>query len=137
MAQTTAGDFTEITYSHPTLGSGSFFPKANEGNTLDEGGLRNNDDANQIDGGGNLIVQKNRVRGSFEIVCANDMNTRNDVSKAKALAASPVSADWTISHTNGTVWAGNGTIVGDIQTDTNAGTFTLKVASAEFKKIVG
>lgn len=137
MGQTVAGDFTEITYTHPTLGAGSFFPKANESNTLDEGGFRNNDDASQIDGAGNLIIQKNRVRGSFEMVCANDMNTRNDVAKAKALAASAVAAEWTISHMNGTIWSGSGHIVGDIQTDTNTGTFTLKVASAEFKKIVG
>ena len=60
---TTGGDILEVTYSHPTLGQGAFFPKANEGNTFDPGGFRNNDDVNQIDGAGELIVQKNRVRG--------------------------------------------------------------------------
>jgi hypothetical protein len=39
------GDILEVTYNHPTLGSGVFYPKANEGNKFDPGGFRNNDDA--------------------------------------------------------------------------------------------
>lgn len=134
---TTAGDVLEITYNHPTVGQGVFLPKANEGNTLDPGGFRNADDVNMIDGSGGLIVQKNRVRGSVECLCADDLNEREDSTTAKALAASSVPADWTFTHVNGSVWGGSGVIVGDIQTDLNAGTFTIKVAGAEFKKIVG
>lgn len=131
------GDITEITYNHPTIGQGSFFPKANEGNTLDLGGIRNNDDASMISGDGELIDQKNRVRGFAEIVVANDMNTRNDLNVARLLAADPVKADYTISHINGTVWKCKGSIVGDLQADTNAATFSLKIAAANFEKIVG
>ncbi len=131
------GDIQEVTFNHPTLGSGVFFPKAAEGNTFDPGGLRNSDDANSITGGGSLMIQKNRVRGFFEIMIENDMNVRNDAIVLKELSASPLPADWTVTHINGTVWAGSGVPVGDITPDMNAGTMTLKVVSKEFVKIVG
>lgn len=131
------GDITEVTYNHPTLGSGQFFPKANEGNTMDLGGFRNNDDDAQIDSSGQLILQKNRKRGFFEIVCADDMRTREDSERAVALCESEQEAEWTITHINGAVYKGTGAIVGDIQTDVNAATFSIKVAAARFRKIVG
>jgi len=131
------GDITEITYNHPTIGQGVFYPKANEGNTLDTGGIRTADDASQIAGDGSIIAQKNRVRASFECLLEDDQNVRNDADKAKKLAADPVPAEYTVSIINGTVWSGSGFPVGDIQTDVNAGTFTLKVAAPEFKKIIG
>ena len=53
------GDITEITYNHPTIGSGVFYPKAAEDNTFDTGGLRSDDDANMIDGAGNMIDKMN------------------------------------------------------------------------------
>lgn len=131
------GDIQEVTFNHPTLGSGVFFPKSAEGNTFDPGGLRNSDDANSITGGGSLMIQKNRVRGFFEIIIENDMNVRNDAIVLKELSASPLPADWTVTHINGTVWAGSGVPVGDITPDMNTGTMTLKVVSKEFVKIVG
>ena len=134
---TTGGDITEVTYNHPTLGSGVFYPKAGEGNTFDPGGIRNSDDANGIDGSGGLIIIKNRVRASFEITIANDMNVRNDVSIIASLAADAESAEYTVSMLNGTVWSGFGIPVGDLAPDTNAATVSLKIASSGFKKIVG
>lgn len=131
------GDITEITYNHPLIGSGSFFAKSNEGSTLDTGGIRTADDQNMIASDRSLIAQKNRVRGFFEVLCEDDQNIRNDSDIAKQLAADPVPAEYTVSVINGTVWSGSGFPVGDIQTDVNAGTFTLKVAVSEFIKIVG
>lgn len=131
------GDITEVTYNHPTLGSGILFPKAAEDNTYDVGGIRTADDANMVDGAGNAIWQKNRVMGFFEVVVANDQNTRQDAETMALLAADPVEADWTFTHINGTVYGGKGKPVGDIQPNTNAATFTLKVAGPSFKKIVG
>lgn len=129
------GDIIEVTYNHPTLGNGVFFPKANEGNTYDPGGIRNADDANMIAGNSDLILQKNRVRGFFEVLIENDQNVRNDATKVAALAADPVPANWTFTLINGTVYAGTGVPVGDINPDINAGTFTLKVAAPVFNKI--
>ena len=49
------GDITEVTFNHPTIGQGVFFPKANEGNTFDQGGIRTSDDASIISGSDYLL----------------------------------------------------------------------------------
>lgn len=132
------GDITEITYNHPTLGSGVIFPKAAEDNTIDEGGLRSSDDANMVAGNGEMIDQMNRVRWSVESTVAWDMNSREDLDKLVQLASSPVEAEWTFSFINGTVYGGTGKPVGDLQGNSNAVTFTLKVSGGgKLKKIVG
>lgn len=134
----TAGDITEITWNHPTLGSGSIFPKSNEESTFDEGGFRSAEEANMVAGNGEMIDQINRVRWSFDGKIAWDMNNREDVLKMRNLSASPVLASWTISHINGTVWGGLGKPVGDIQGNGNDATFALKLqGSGVLKKIVG
>lgn len=133
----TGGDISEVTWNHPTLGSGTLFPKSNEGNTYDVGGIRTGDDANMISGAGTPIYQMNRQRGFFEIVVENDQNVRGDAELMAELAADPVEADWTFSVLNGTTWGGKGKPVGDIAPDINASTFTLKVAGGGFKKISG
>jgi hypothetical protein len=131
------GDILEITYNHPTLGSGVIYPKSAEDSTFDLGGFRSADDANMIDGGGRMIDQMNRVRWSLESTVAWDMNSSLELEKVVALAKSPVLADWTISHINGSVYSGKGKPVGDLQGNGNAATFTLKIAgSGEIKKIV-
>jgi hypothetical protein len=129
-----AGDIIEITYNHPTIGSGVFFPKAAEDSTFDPGGFRGNDDANQIDGGGNMITQLNQVRWSFEGPISWDMNVSNELETLNKLSASPLNAEWTITHVNGTVWAGTGRPVGDIQGNGNTGMITLKLAGGKGMK---
>lgn len=124
----TGGDITEITYNHPTIGSGVIFPKAAEDNNFDQGGFRSTDDANMVDGGGNMIDQINRGRWSVESLCVNDMNTQNEIEKCNEMAASPVLADWTFTHINGTVYVGKGKPVGDLINNVNQSTFPLKVA---------
>lgn len=131
-----AGDLLEITFSHPTIGSGTLRPKAGEDSTFDTGGLRRADDANMVDGGGKVISQLNRVRWGLETTITNDMNTEEDLQKVAALAASPEEATYTISHVNGTVWRGTGAPVGDISANGNTGVITLKLAGGgELKKI--
>lgn len=132
------GDILEITYNHPTIGSGTWFPKSNEDSTFDPGGIRNADDENNVDGGGNNIIIKNRKRWSFEGVVSWDANVSNELDQADALAESPVDAEWTITSINGTVWSGTGNIVGDVQGNGNAATMPIKLAGgAKLKKIVG
>ncbi len=133
-----AGDLREITWNHPTLGSGTLFPKSAEDSTFDTGGFRSADEANMIDGGGNMIDQMNLTRWSLESVVSHDMNDREDLVKLSALASSPVLADWTVSHINGTVWAGKGKPVGDIKANGNQGTINLKLSGGgQMKKITG
>jgi len=122
------GDIIEIRYSHPTLGSGGFDPKAAEDSTYDLGGFRTADEANSIAGSGDAIYQMSRGRWFFEVVCANDMNGRKDLEKLTALTSSPIEADWTFTHINGAVYQGKGKPVGDMQANGNSATFPLKVA---------
>lgn len=132
------GDITEITWNHPTLGSGTLFPKAAEDSTIGLGGFVSNDDNNSVDGGGNMIDQMNRVRWSVETVISWDMNDKAELDKLIDLASNPVTADFTFSHINGTVWSGNGKPVGDLQGNGNAATMSLKIAGGgKLKKIVG
>lgn len=132
------GDIIEIRYSHPTIGSGVWFPKAGEDSTFDPGGIRGDDDANGVAGNGKAIRKLNRVRWSFEGTIAWDANVANELDQAERLAADPVEAEFTISHINGTVWGGTGAPVGDIQGNGNAATFSIKLSGGDkLTKIVG
>jgi len=124
----TGGDIIEITYNHPTYGTGVLYPKAAEDSTYDFGGIRSSDDENQVDGAGNMIDIMNRKRWFFEDVVGNDMNTREEAEKMNDMAASPELADWTFTHINGTVYGAKGKPVGDIQVNGNAATFQLKIS---------
>jgi hypothetical protein len=130
------GDITEIRYSHPVLGSGVFYPKSAEDSEYDLGGFTNSDDVNMVDGGGGQIVQKNRKLWHFSIKCANDSNTRKDLEAAQSLMNSPVAADYTISHSNGSVYGGKGLPVGDLMGNGNTATFDLKIQGGGVLKAI-
>jgi len=130
------GDITEVTWNHPTLGSGRLLIKASEDNTYDLGGLRGNDDANMVDGSGGNIRQLNRVRWSLDLTARWDMNTDQDLEKFTALAGDPVEAEWVVSHINGANYGGTGSPVGDIQGNGNSATFPAKISGGgTLKKI--
>jgi hypothetical protein len=122
------GDIIEITYNHPVLGSGVLFPKAGEDSTYDLGGFKSEDDQQGIDGGGNMIDVMVQGRWSFENTISWDMNTNLELERLNALANSPIQSTWTFTHINGTVYAGKGKVVGDLQGAGNAATFKIKVA---------
>lgn len=126
MSNFTFGDVDEIVCQH-TLGEFRFFPKANESFTIDSGGIRANDDANQVTSNGQMMSQLNRVRWAIEGLVAIDASgsTESDV---KRLAGHPDLGTWTFSFLNGNIRKGKGRPVGDLQSDSNAGTMTLKVA---------
>lgn len=130
------GDIIEVTYNHPTLGSGRFLPKSGEDSTYDLGGFRGGDDANMVTASGSNIKQLNNVKWSFEVKVAWDANTNEELEKLTALAGDPVDADWTMTSINGTVYGGKGAPVGDMQANGNDATFTLKVSGGgKMKKI--
>lgn len=133
---TVAGDMREIGVSHDTIGNFTLFVKSAEDSTLDKGGYRNNDDNNGIDGSGGMIMIKNQARWSVEAMISIDMNTRKDLDKLVALAESPIEADFTFAYLNGDIQGGRGTIVGEIQTNTNAGTMTAKFAGGGTLKTI-
>lgn len=119
------GDIVEITFNHPTLGSGVLFPKASEDNTYDLGGIRGNDDKNMVTSGGVNIRQLNNTGWRANATCANDMNVGLDIEKINALAADPTEADWTLTHVNGSVYGGKGAPLGDVVNNVNKATFSL------------
>jgi hypothetical protein len=122
------GDILEISYKHPTLGSGVLFPKSAEDFTLDPGGFRSNDDANMITASGEMIDQINRVRWSMEGPVGWDMAVKDELAQMSRLSASPILADWTFTHINGTIWGGKGKPVGDLNGNTNTAQMSLKIA---------
>lgn len=122
------GDITEMTWNHPTLGSGVIFPKAAEASSFDLGGFRSNDDANMIDGAGNMIDQISRVRWSVEVPVAWEQLDGNTLNTLSNLAGSPVQADWTFTSLNGAVYQGKGKPVGDMIGDGMASNIPLKIS---------
>lgn len=132
------GDIIEVTFNHPTLGTGILYVKAAEDSSFDLGGIRTTDDKQGITGSGEMIKQMNNNRWQFGCVAAWDMNNRNDLEKVSQLAENPLDADWTITHANGTVWGGKGCPVGDYEGNGNAATFDILLqGSGKLKKIVG
>lgn len=128
------GDIIEVTYNHPTLGSGVFYPKAGEESKYDLGGIRSNDDNKMIDGSGTMIDQMSRIRWGFEVPISWDANNAKELEKLVGMAASPVPADWTFTSINGTVYAGKGKPVGDYNGNGNAVTISLKVGGGGILK---
>lgn len=124
------GDIIELSYNHPTVGSGSLLPKANESSTFDKGGFRSDDDTNGIDGGGTAIRKMNRARWSVETLIAHDSNIKKEYDKVVAMAQSPLPATWVITHVNGSIYSGEGFPVGDLKFNGNDATFSLKISGS-------
>lgn len=122
------GDITEVTCSHPTLGDFRFSPKAGESFTLDPGGIRNADDANNVTGDGSMIVQKNRVLWSLEGPVAVDLLSETELANVPKLMESAEAGTWTITHISGAIYKGTGFPVGDFNVDTNNVNSTLKIS---------
>lgn len=131
------GDIIEITYNHPTLGTGVFYPKAGEDNSYYPGGVLTSSDANMITGAGDPIWQQNRSRGYFVATVANEQNSKQDMEKVIELSGHPEPADWTFTVINGVVYGGKGKPVGDYEGNINQSTFSLRVEGGTFKKIAG
>lgn len=133
------GDIIEVTVNHPTLGTGIFKIKSNESSTLDLGGIRKNDDANQISTDGTTMIrQMNMTAWSAEFTVINDTSAPVPAAELVcALMESPEEGDYTIALINGIVYGGQGSPVGDNQPDANTSTFTMKINGAgKLKKIV-
>jgi hypothetical protein len=124
----TGGDLLEINYKHPTLGTGTLYPKSGEEFTVELGGFKANDDSGMITGDGQFIDQINRKRWEADGTVAWDSEVADEVNQMNLLAADPVLADWTFTHVNGTIWGGNGKPVGDIKGDAQKAQMKVKIA---------
>lgn len=116
------GDILEISFSNDDAGSGTLYLKSGETSTFDTGGFTNEVG---VDGSGQTITKKNRKPWMFEGTISWDMNTREDLEKLQSVGDSLAETTWDISHINGTVYNGTGTIDGDLQGDGNEGSISL------------
>lgn len=124
-----AGDILEITYNHPTIGSGTLYCKANEDSQVDLGGYRSEDDDSMTTSDGQMIDKINAKRWSYEAPpIAWDVTETDELGKLVQLSASPIPADWTITSISGAIWGGKGKPVGDLKGSTNTGQIPLKLA---------
>lgn len=124
-----AGDILEITYNHPTIGSGTLYCKVNEDSQVDLGGYRSEDDDSMTTSDGQMIDKINAKRWSYEAPpIAWDMTETDELGKLVQLSASPIPADWTITSISGVIWGGKGKPVGDLKGSTNTGQIPLKLA---------
>jgi hypothetical protein len=130
-----AGGIVEITFNHPTIGSGVLRVKTDEDSTYRLGGIITKDDPKSVDGRGKPIWILENTMGFFEVVCVNDQNVKEDLEKVSALAADLVPAQWTFEIINGVTYGGTGKPVGELDGNINQGTFKLKVLGAKFKKM--
>jgi hypothetical protein len=134
MSNFSFGDCVDITCVHLNT-TYRFSPKANETANVDLGGIRINDDASQITSNGQLMLGKNRVRGSIDLPIAADSISGYEQRALNIMSASPFLGVWQFSFINGTILVGTGSPVGDFQYDSNSGQMNLKVVSAEFEVI--
>lgn len=129
------GVITEITWNHPTLGTGVIYPKGSEDSTYDLGGIRSNDDANMIDGGGNAIYSMNPVRPSFEVKVAWDWDA-DTLGSITSQGGSAAEGTWTFTNINGVIYKIVGKPVGDIQGNGNESTIQLKIQGSGVMQIL-
>jgi len=122
------GDILEISYKHPTLGSGNWFPKSGEDLTVDQGGYRSEDKEDGATGDGQMIDSISRKRWSMEGTVAWDTASQDENLQASKLSGSPILADWTFTHYNGTIWGGKGKPVGEIKSSSKDATMKIKIA---------
>jgi len=127
MANFVFGDCSEIVCNH--LGNTyRFYPKANESFNLDPGGVRGNDDMNQVTSNGQMMSQLNRARWAVDGPIAVDQISNAEFNALTLMAGSPSLGTWQFAFISGAIFKGTGRPVGEITQDSNAGTLTLKVS---------
>lgn len=135
MATFIGGDLLDITCTH--LGQTyRYSPKANEGGNIDKGGRRTNDDQSQLTSNAQNIRQINNTRWMLDCPIAIDLSSGYEEDSLNLMSGSPVEGIWVITHISGAIFKGKGSPVGDIQSDSNTATMTLKIAGAGFLETI-
>lgn len=109
-----AGYIQEITFNHPTVGSGVLYTIQDSDATIDTGGVRSADEMGGVDTGGRMIDQKTLNRWMVSCEISNSLTATQEMEKMALIAASSQEAEWTFSHISGVIYRGKGQIVGDI-----------------------
>lgn len=138
MANFVFGDVQEIVINHPELPGGScrLYPKANESFNFDKGGIRVNDDSNQLTSNGQIMRQLNRARWEVDGPIACDTISDSELTNLNILSASPILGTIQFAFISGAIYKGVGSPVGEIKFDSNAGTIPIKFSgNGELEKI--
>jgi len=122
-----AGDLLSFTVDHPELGSRTFEPKSGEDHNIMPGGFKSNDDDGNITSSGTRIDQQNRYPWSAEPTFGGNSG---DLDFLQSLAQNPAEGTCTLSWIDGTVRAGKGKPVGDVQENKQAGTIGIKFSGS-------
>ena len=123
------GDVEEITWNHPTRGSGRLYAKAGEDSTSVLGGRTGDNDMQKIDGSGAAIRTMTNGRWKVTAVVAWYMNSAVDeLTQMQDLAGDTEESEFTITYSNGTVWAATGFPVDDLEGNSREATFELTIS---------
>lgn len=122
----TGGDILEVSWLHPTLGAGFFYPVSGSESTFNKGGLRTNDNS-PVDAAGRLIRTMNRQPGKFSLTVASDPVDSQEFDTASTIASDLAEAIWTVALINGAIYKGKGSIEGSLELDGQKSTFPLTV----------
>lgn len=123
------GDLKIITAANQKLGKTfTFYPMANQDNTIILGGATVDDNEDGVAGGGaeNVWMMTYKI-GSLTATCANDSAVRKDIENVKELVESGEESVFTCEMADGTIYKVSGMPVGVIEANTNAATFELKI----------
>ncbi len=123
------GDITELQCNHP-LGLFTFYPVSNVDSTYDLGGIRTDDNMDDIDGSGSPIYKMNRKRASFECTIAWNMGGNATLEDVVAMAGAVEEGTWVATNINGVIYKLVGKPVGDLQGNGNTSRFPLKISGA-------
>jgi hypothetical protein len=122
----TAGDIQEITYNHPTLGSGTFKPIAGEDFSINLGGRRGLDEV-VLTSDGEAIHKVQNMPWSMEGPVRWAATIGLDMEKLAGLSGDLEDTNWTIQLISGEIYGGIGRPVGDIVGSSKDGQIPLKV----------
>lgn len=129
MANFLAGDILEITSTHLGI-TYRYSPKAGESFNIDKGGRRTKDENGDVTSNDQNIRAINNTRWSIDGPIAVDFVSGYEEDSLRLQSGSPAQGIWQVTHISGAIFKGTGSPVGDIKTDSNAGTLTLKISGA-------
>ena len=123
---TIAGYFEELNCQHSVVGNRKFDLKSGEDVEVDRGNKRIVDDDNNYTASGKLIIQYENKMPYVQFTAVVDGDLEDYIQNLIAESSDEL-ASWTLTHVSGDVYTGNGTIMGDVKPNRNAGTVQLKV----------
>ena len=129
MANFLAGDVIDITCTHMGR-TYRYSPKSGESFNIDKGGRRTKDENGDVTSNGQNIRSINNAKWSIDGPIAVDLLTGYEENSLIKMSASPSEGIWQVTHVSGAIFKGKGSPVGDIKSDSNTATLSLKISGA-------